>query len=231
MPGLGTAIVVDVPVDESLFDHVLKPAPGTPMKRQKMATLLASPFERTLFLDTDTLVIAPVFEVFDVLDRFDAAMALAPGYELSADPKSGVDRTLGGVPVAWPSWNSGVIAYVKTPAFRKLVERWDEIHNGGPPGSADQPGLRVASYESDARIVPLSWAYNYRTTFAFAVTGAVKILHGRDPELSYLARTINVSTRTRPTVPRRLRNRIIYFGDTALTASIKRRLRRWFGPR
>jgi hypothetical protein len=79
MPGLGTAIVVDVPVDESLFDHVLKPAPGTPMKRQKMATLLASPFERTLFLDTDTLVIAPVWEVFDVLDRFDAAMAIAPG--------------------------------------------------------------------------------------------------------------------------------------------------------
>ena len=46
----------------------------------KIRNISQTPFERTIFLDTDTCVIANIGELFDLLQRFDVAAAHAPGY-------------------------------------------------------------------------------------------------------------------------------------------------------
>ena len=46
--------------------------------RDKIYPLTDSPYEKTLFLDTDTYVCKPVYDLFTMLDRFDIALAQAP---------------------------------------------------------------------------------------------------------------------------------------------------------
>jgi len=50
----------------------------SPEAADKILPLLDSPFNRTVFLDTDTQVCSEFFELFDLLDRFDLAVAHAP---------------------------------------------------------------------------------------------------------------------------------------------------------
>lgn len=78
MPDLPTAIVTDQPVPEALFDLRLSLAPDVSIKRQKMHALQHSPFEQTLYLDTDTYVADAIWEVFDLLERYELAAALEP---------------------------------------------------------------------------------------------------------------------------------------------------------
>ena len=49
----------------------------------KIIALSRTPFEKTLFLDTDTFVIEPLDEIFELLERFDMAAARAGTIPLS----------------------------------------------------------------------------------------------------------------------------------------------------
>ena len=57
--------------------------------RDKINPLSNSPYEKTLFLDTDTYLCEPVYDIFEMLNRFDIALAQAPDryqYHLSEVP-------------------------------------------------------------------------------------------------------------------------------------------------
>jgi len=146
----------------------------------KVVGLPQSPFERTLFLDTDTLVIEPVHELFQLLDHFDLAAAHAPWRWV---------RPVDACPECFPELNSGVLLFRRTPNLLRFFARWEALYREQlaaprkPPH--DQPAFRQALYESDLRFTILPPEYNLRTPFpAFAGGNAqVKILHGRGPSL------------------------------------------------
>lgn len=157
-----------------------------------VSSWLATPFERTLFLDTDVHVVDCVTGLFDVLDRFDIAIAHAPGYRGLADPE---------VPAAFFEFNAGVIAYRRSEAMMSLfaeVCRTYLAWRADPPeffrGHLElefQPVLRRCLWNSSLRICTLGPEYNYRSPKPGFATDNVRIVHGRHPDIGGVANVIN----------------------------------------
>lgn len=162
----------------------------------KIAPLLETPFESTVFLDTDTHICQPFPDLFDVLERYEIAAAHA------AMRHDGPFAT----PNVFAELNTGVIAYRLTPEIRRFLMRWKELYEAeiaatGRMGS-DQPSFRQAIWESGIPLYVLPPEYNFRTTMP-AATGRVRvrIIHGRDPDMYRLADRVNASRDIRLFLP------------------------------
>ena len=196
MPETPLAIASDTKPDSNLFAHWIPiENPGRTFA-DKIAPLSKTPFAQTVFLDTDTYLCEAVPELFELLDRCDIAVAHAPM------------RSTGkvSVPAAFSEFNTGVIVYRASGTVSDLFSRWltyhaDQILLTGDP--CDQPALRRALWESDARCVVLPPEYNFRFILpSFAGRGPVKILHGRHPAMAALAAEINRSGSPRVFLPK-----------------------------
>lgn len=210
-PSLPVTLVTDRPSELPGVEEVLLDSPAFGFM-DKVRSLGRSPYERTLFLDTDTFVCGDLSEVFDLLDRFEFAGAHSPGRICS-----GSCYRIAGVPDSFAQFNSGVLLYRLTEAVARLLEAWRnlyrqdvETYRSLPPEQADalkypqdQPALREAMYRSDARIATLATEYNFRTIFPCYASRTVKILHGRHPALRQLAEEINAVSGKRVYVPGR----------------------------
>ena len=227
MPDLPITIICDHTVDPKLFDNILEPPAGIPLKRHKMAALKSSPYERTLYLDTDTVLLSPVWEIFRLLDTFDIAMTLAPGHTVSIDSDLASDLERDDPPQCYPTWNGGVIVYRKGPAWTDFIEEWDRLYQsmGRMP---DQTSLRVAAFRSEAKIAPMPNSYNYRLNYPGALRGAVKILHGREPDIGIMRRKVNRVMKMRATLPPRYARSMIVYGDVRLVGVVRKRLRNFW---
>ena len=158
--------------------------------RDKIKPLVQTPYEKTLFLDTDTYLCAPVYDIFDMLDRFDIALAQAPDrcqYDLPQ------------LPDCFTELNSGVIAYRKSEQVNELLRQWEETFNQMLHDNADsyrdQHSLRYALFHSSVHFFVLPPEYNFRTicpNFA-GKHCSVKILHGRHADLKKVALRLNRS--------------------------------------
>lgn len=153
----------------------------------KIAPLLQSPFRKTLFLDTDTVLVSAVTELAALLDRFDIAYAHAPVR---------IYQEIAGISQAFPEPNSGVLLYKQCDEINKLLRDWGTLYTqlarlfvetpgGRKKPLRDQPALRTALFKSRARICVLPPEYNLRTVYPWFVGGnaRVKILHGRGATL------------------------------------------------
>jgi hypothetical protein len=156
----------------------------------KITSIERSPFEQTIYLDTDTYVIANLDEMFDLLRRFDVAAAPAPGY--TKHPDTGQSE-------AFFDFNTGVIAYRKTAPVVEFLANWAAIHKRwteAPPfqmRTVDQASFRRALWESALAVYVLSPEYNYRTRYAGRLVGAAKIIHGRVTNYEKMAAHINAT--------------------------------------
>lgn len=186
MPNLPITIFTDSQSDleTDLFDCIEILKHPTYSSLDKIAPLCESPYERTLFLDTDTFMIREVFDLFDVLEKFDLTYCHAPG--------RGADnpKYLPECPLAFTEPNTGVMSYVSTDEVIKLFRDWSLLHQSLMDESTkkkfhDQPAFRQVLYSSDVRSLVIPPEYNLRTPFPF-FKGKMyaKILHGREPSLS-----------------------------------------------
>jgi hypothetical protein len=158
MPDVPRAIFTDNPtaVPSVLFDYVFHVATATHSSYDKIRALSKTPFERTLFLDSDTLVLAPVYELSELLEPFELAYCHAPmRFEEGDFP---------GCNEAFPQGNSGVLLYRNSHRVRSLFLAWDQryrtqIQNFRVDGSTrrmlDQPSFRQTLYSSDIRFTIL----------------------------------------------------------------------------
>jgi hypothetical protein len=177
MPDVPVAIFTDDPAvarNAGCFDVVRELTDCQHSYIDKLRPLVQSPFEWTLFLDTDTYSAAPCYELFDLLDRFDLAVAHAPLRAHFHFPPS--------CPISFPELNTGVIAYRNTRAFQALVANWLAIFESQPLEYDDQPAFREALYASNLRFAVLTAEYNLRACFPYFLGGnaEVKIIHARD---------------------------------------------------
>ncbi|SIN78647.1 hypothetical protein SAMN05444002_0392 [Vannielia litorea] len=176
----------DQPVTAEIFTQVI------PLEnswfRPKFEAMQRSRFDRTILLDADVLCIAPMNDVFSVLDRFD----LAAAHEPRRNSKVAVSNLAEPLPAAFPQLNTGVLAFCKDPRVSALAERVvTTLQTSGL--DRDQPVFRACVYESDLRLWVLPDEYNFMTielleayTEQFA---APRILHL--PRLHRHVETIN----------------------------------------
>lgn len=156
-PGLAVDLYTDAPeaVPAGLFDRVHRIE--RPEPRSKLSCMAETRFERTLFLDADTLVMNPLGDLFELLDRFDCAMA--------HDVRRASDLVQEGLtartPYAFPQLNSGVLLYRRSPAMLAFLAEW--LRRFKAAGlSRDQIVLKDLLWESDIRFYVLPPEFNLR---------------------------------------------------------------------
>jgi len=195
MPKTPMVIWTDDPgrVNSAVFAETRKIEKPAYSFSDKFHAFRETPYERTLFLDTDTLLLGPIPEVFDVLDQFDFACAHGP--------VRGTDspELLADCPAAFAEPNAGVLAFNRNDKTARLFQLWAERYEDQlrryPHRKSDQPPLRRTLWDSGIRFVTLPPEYNLRTPFpVFSGRMPVKILHGREPSLSRAAARINQDT-------------------------------------
>ncbi|MEM6356727.1 MAG: hypothetical protein AAF844_13735 [Pseudomonadota bacterium] len=126
-----------------------------PWRRSKLDAMALSPFEQTLYLDSDILVRAPLDEIFAVLDRFE--FAAAQDRDINGGQEGRYWRQP--LPPSFPQYNSGVVGFRKTPRVTALIDAWrGHVRDENLP--YDQPVLRELLWLSEVRVATLPEAFN-----------------------------------------------------------------------
>ncbi len=195
MPSAKIALASDLEPEGGIFNELRKLEKPTFSFADKVAPLIESPFEKTVFLDTDTWVCEPVGELFDLLDRWDLAMAHAPMRQTASSC----------VPAVLPEFNSGVIAYRLNDTVRQIFADWRRLYDKRRAETGlkdDQPALRDALWASKVNLLVLPPEYNFRFVMpAFCGRGTVKILHGRTDDYRRVMKDVNGSGSVRVLLP------------------------------
>lgn len=159
MPDVPIALFTDAPLLgvalPEMFDPVIELE--SVHHRSKVDCLMKSPFERTLFLDADIRVLEDVSELFDLLERFDIAMAHAHARNRAATRAVWTHA----LSDAFPQFNTGVIAVRRNPQTHALLQTWSKSYKAAG-FRKDQVTLRELLWASDLRLATLPPEYNIR---------------------------------------------------------------------
>lgn len=156
-PGLPVDLFTDEIVEhaaDGAFDRVVPL--DDPWRRAKIDAMARTRFERTLFLDADVIVVAPVAELFEVLDRFDIAAV----HDQEPNSPHAANSWRRPFPAAFPQYNTGVIAYRRSAPMLDLMARWSRAVRA-EDHARDQPAFRELLWDSDLRVATLPSAYNF----------------------------------------------------------------------
>jgi hypothetical protein len=152
----------------------------------KIANLASVSLERAIFLDSDTYVTGDLTHLLDLLERFDMAAALAPGYRGREDTD---------VPKAFYEFNVGVLAWRRNESTLEFFDEWLATYQlltrerpfatiALDHGGYEQPAFRRCAWRSSLRLCTLGPEYNYRPRRPGSAVERVHVIHGRyaDPE-------------------------------------------------
>lgn len=152
-PSLEVDLFTDQKMHIPVFDRVHQLE--DPWRRSKIDAMAESRFEKTLYLDADLFVIADIRDVFQVLDRFDIALA-------HDESRNGGHAQLiwrKQLPNAFPQFNTGVIAFRRTPQVIELFRSWSKaVRENDFKG--DQRMMRELLWDGDLRVATLPREYN-----------------------------------------------------------------------
>lgn len=171
--------------EEYGFDFRKSPVPFTsfdtvdsPHHHSKVDYSMRTPYDRTLFLDADTIVLGDINSLFDLLDRFDIALAHAP------NRTTRLNNWKFTVPVSFPQFNTGVMVYNRSEKVMKFLQDWIEAYYQAGFRS-DQITFRELIWLSDLRVATLPPEYNLRQMKYLLLWGKreakPKILHPHQP--------------------------------------------------
>ncbi len=186
-------LVTDQPRGERFWDDLVvleQPCFGF---RDKLE-MRRAPYERCVFLDTDTTVCGALSALFTILSRYDVC-----GVQLS----EGQDYAMeGGVPAAFPEMNGGVLGFRRGTATAEFFDCWaryyDEFRALNQSAGylyanvGDQKSLRAALWHSQVRHAAIGAEFNFIPFRLELVSLPVAMIHTRAPEdIASLARRLN----------------------------------------
>lgn len=136
--------------------------------------LSKSPYDRTIYFDTDIYVENDISGIFNILGDYDMAAVHDTRHSIHHE------CPISNVPSDYPEYNTGVIGYQKNESTIEFFEHWAEVWKGQPDTMIDQPSFRASLYKSNLRVVTLPPEYNclYSINPGY-LNGPVKIFHGR----------------------------------------------------
>jgi Nucleotide-diphospho-sugar transferase len=186
------------PVPDDRIRVETLPPSGNPYG-DKILGMIRSPFARTIYLDTDTYVIGEMVGLFSLLERFDIAACMSPGYRGLADPE---------VPEAFYELNTGLVVWRSTPDTAAFVQDWHDTYvrwcdeppfedAGNTTGYADQPAFRRCLWRHQLNLCVVGHEYCYRTTQCAQIAEQVRTIHGRHVDFDRVAAILNRERRAR----------------------------------
>lgn len=193
-------LITDRPIVDSKIVEVFSQVAIRSFKREYSDKILMreSPYEMTIFLDSDTLVLGSMDPVFDLLEHFDLALQYQSPVDHYDQP---------GIPVSFHEPSAGIIAWKQSPAMSRLFDDWSSVynqiqHDEGRVGAWDQRSLRHALYfRHDVRFVALPIEWQFYIYWPNVVVGPVKMVHGRGVT-EEMVRSINASSECRVWLPK-----------------------------
>jgi len=202
------SLVTDRPYESSVFSNVKviewDPLEGDPRNDAgqsksgfafKLEGLLASPYAKTIYVDTDMYFCEDVPELFELLDVFELLLCL-DYFERSQIVLNGA--LING---CYP-YQTGLIGFQRNERSRKLFEIWKSVYRSEPDyWWGDQPALMAALLRQDIRLHVLHSIYNFRfvTNVGFPQGEKVRLIHGRcaQKEFREVATRVNKTTENR----------------------------------
>ena len=131
--------------------------------RAKVDYMDQSPFVKTVFLDSDTVIVRNCDDMFELLDRFD--IAIVNDYARKRKKYSDIVPEYGEIPYAFSEANSGVIAFNSSTRTQTFLKMWKEYFykyyketNGW-----DQVSFRISLWKSNVKIHHMPFEYNVRS--------------------------------------------------------------------
>jgi predicted O-methyltransferase YrrM len=189
MPGFPMTLFTDQTPPGGVFERVIA-VEGKGMGRPaKIRSMAESPYEETLFLDTDTWMCQPCEDIFWPLEKYDLAVV----HEVYRN-----EYAFESFPDSFPALNTGVLVYRKNEGTAALFKEWErsylDVFRHKRP--ADQPAFRDALFSSDLRHYILPPEYNFRTNYPVVLGGfaRAKIIHDRSPFIKELASLLGTDT-------------------------------------
>lgn len=133
-----------------------------------------SPYDQTIYFDTDIYVAGDISGIFDIIADYD--LAAVHDTRHSNHHECPIPQ----IPSDYPEYNTGVIAYQKNEPVVEFFENWADLWEEQPETVIDQPSFRASLYESGLKVVTLPPEYNclYSINPGY-LNGPVKIFHGR----------------------------------------------------
>ena len=171
----------------------------------KVDAIVESPFEVTLYLDTDTYICSDISGVFNLSSKFNVAVTHAPIRIFPVGSTNWSGYHVEDVPKSFPEMNTGVIMYDSSEVTKKLMRDWksefEKRYESASKRIPDQPAFRLALYESGVRHTVLAREYNLRTHVPSYVDQKVSIIHGEGLNLESIKDSINETKGPRVYIP------------------------------
>lgn len=178
---LPISIVTHRNMDSELFDEIIIDKTPSDTFADKPRNLLKSPYDETLYMDTDTYIVNSISDIFACLEYAPLAVTIDAFEGALYDEEIDVNRD---IPKSFPEFQTGVIVYRQTDIVINFIKCWSENHT--PDYYPDQLSFRQTLYKHDLDVSPLPLRYN--TLIGTTVNGPVKILHDNNRFLESFTR-------------------------------------------
>lgn len=179
---IAVTIFTNKSIHIELFNNVIVVEKPNFNFMDKAFYMYRSPYENTLFLDTDTYIMSDISELFLLLEKFDIVAAHEPNRFVAKITE---------IPSSFIELNTGVILFKKSIQVKYFFQNWLALYQQNFKWMNDQPAFRLALYKSKLRLATLPPEYNCRFNSPVRINGRVNILHGRHPNLPAVAQEIN----------------------------------------
>ncbi len=145
--------------------------------RSKVDYISLSPFNKTIYLDTDIIVVKKIDELFKLLDNFDILATLD-----TARKRENISKKIkeyNNIPYSFGEVNSGLLCFNKY-AKDKILKKWPSYFYKymNQSGGWDQPSLRILLWKSKASLYILPPEFNIRSKKLLAKVKKNKDLFG-----------------------------------------------------
>jgi len=158
----------------------------------KLHSILNTPYDQTLFLDSDTEIKKPIDSLFKLLTKFDIAFAPGPFCQKPIDKFDIINE----IPSEFPEPNTGVLLYSTNAKTKKFLSNWRRVFHDNIDGlqrdhgkGGEQVSLRYLLW-SDTSVRPYVLSpngppnpFNYRFPDSgknFSLKNSIVIHHARN---------------------------------------------------
>lgn len=187
-------------IDNSLVDFLFIIEKPMYSFDDKVEAMERTPFQKTLFIDTDTLVWGDLDPLFEVLNYCSISAAHEPYISQFCWEMENYSNAL-------PQWNTGVVAY-KVGQCSQLFELWRKKRQESGYLGGDQIHFRESVIELGVDILTFRQEYNCRLGDPQRLVGPVVIAHHytiprrTQKENELLQKKMNLTTQSRAWLPK-----------------------------
>ena len=147
--------------------------------RGKVDYIALSPFDQTIYLDSDTIIVYDIDELFELLDIYPvlATLDIARKRQFICEKISAYKM----IPYSFGELNGGVLCFNKY-AKEKILSRWPKIYYKyySQTNGWDQPSLRILLWKYKVPVFILPPEFNIRSKDIFEKIRKKKQLLGKE---------------------------------------------------